>query len=101
MNNLVEYINEYEEWVDKDIPVNETWVEEINMLSFLRDELQEAMERYAVSAEAKKRVEDIDARWIAIIKKRLDPSFKYNNKPDNRLDSKKWWWNVDNLETYL
>lgn len=96
-SRLLPYIEEYEEWVDKNIPIEDGWIDEVNMLSFLRDELQYEVDSSPIDSESQARIDDIDARWIAKIKSNIDPEFRYTDKPSTRTDSDLWWWNIDNL----
>lgn len=41
-SDIEEDIREYSEWIEKRIPINNDWIDEINYLSFIRDEIHQS-----------------------------------------------------------
>ncbi|MDO4684497.1 MAG: hypothetical protein Q4B06_02200 [Candidatus Saccharibacteria bacterium] len=93
---IEELIKEYREWVDKNIPIDTHWIEEINYLSHIRQEIHDTVKRSGnVPDHILEDIKQIDTAWQVYILKNGTKSFTYSDKPSKYCTSKDWWWNID------
>ena len=98
MSDIEELVREYREWVDKNIPIDKHWIEEINYLSYIRQEIHDEIKHSGdVSVCILEDIEQIDKVWQERILKNGNKSFIYNDKPSKYHTSRDWWWNIDKL----
>lgn len=97
--SLEELVNEYQEWIDKDIPIDKNWDEELNYISFVREEIHNIInKKYAISNDLMERLKKIDIDWRKHINLMKTNDFKYDNVPYPNSPNYKWWWHIDCLE---
>lgn len=83
-----QYLADYKLWVDKRIPIAEDWEEEINYISFVREDLGELVTEFKqrnINADTTV-LDSIDNEWLAWIK---------SSNPDmyaSRVVGQKSWW---------
>lgn len=96
--SLVETVDDYAEWIEKDIPVNSDWVDELNYISYTREEIDQQMKNDPnVDETIVKRVSSLDEQWRKNIKASRDPHFVYDDRPMGDYPDAHWWWHIDKL----
>lgn len=95
--SLKSYIQAYSEWIEKQIPVNNDWIDDINYMSFVRDEIHKQVVDGQVDPESLATVRTLDAKWQDQIASSIDKNFKYSDKPQGDYADHLWWWHIDRL----
>lgn len=96
-SSLESYIEDYEEWIRKEIPINDGWVDEINYLSFLREEIHQKLKSES-SESLTSRLKLLDSQWQTQIASTIDKKFRYTDKPQQYYPEDFWWWHIDRLD---
>lgn len=92
------YIEEYKEWIEKNIPVGGEWIDELNYLSFLRSEIHNYITRKGDQFPEIEEIRSLDKKWQRQIEDTLDASFNYTDKPAKVYPKEEWWWHIDKLQ---
>jgi hypothetical protein len=90
----------YREWINKEINLNEDWLEEAEYMSFARGELHKIVEefRHRSLKNDFSELQALDKRWQTWILNHSDPDFKLEH-PRERMPKSRWWEWVDELGT--
>jgi hypothetical protein len=94
---LMDYLKEYEDWINKDLPIDSDWIEEINYISFLREEIDRKFHADPNSAAYAMKLDELDNKWQGQIRGNRSEDFDYDDKPEDVAHSTSWWWNVDKI----
>lgn len=90
----MQLVGEYRDWVNKNIPLNEDWDEEISHLIYLRELLHDEL----ISGNAStSEVTKIDQKWQAQLRKADKTTFVLD-LDRNKKPKTKWWWWIDRLD---
>lgn len=90
-------INDYKEWVNKEIPINSDWIDEINYISHVREEIHEKKDR--LTPKQLNEVKKLDQKLQSWISGNTARGFVYTDKPKDFIGSQMWWWQLDKLES--
>lgn len=96
-SDIEEDIREYSEWIEKRIPINNDWIDEINYLSFIRDEIHQNIQGEK-SASIVAKLQSLDRKWQKHITLQIDSNFQYTNRPLDNYTDDLWWWHIDILD---
>ena len=96
-SDIEEDIREYSEWIEKRIPINNDWIDEINYLSFIRDEIHQNIQGEK-SASIVAKLQSLDRKWQKHITLQIDSNFQYTNRPLDNYTDDLWWWHIDMLD---
>lgn len=86
ITQLTELVKEYEDWIEKDIPVSKDWFEEIEYMIFLRNEIDRLLK--IASREQAQSIDTLDKRWVRLAIN--NPESKIINE-EIVLNKGKWW----------
>ncbi len=96
-DSLESYVEDYAEWVKKDVPVDKNWIDEINYLSFLRDEIHKKINK-GTDSDFKEMVHQLDIQWQHQVSLSISKDFTYTDKPRGEYPDHFWWWHLDRLD---
>ncbi len=96
-NEIKEDLDDYSEWIDKDIPIHDGWIDEINYISFIRDEIHQSINS-ETSADIINSLRLLDQKWQKQIELSISKNFKYTDKPQKDYPNAFWWWHIDKLD---
>ncbi|HUC89769.1 MAG TPA: hypothetical protein VMR45_03130 [Patescibacteria group bacterium] len=100
LKSYSENVKDYKRWIDKEIDLNEGWIEEAEYMSFARSEIHEIVE------ELDKRKLDVDKsslkqydqEWQSWILANTAPNFKLEHSRQG-IPKNNWWDWIDQLDT--
>ena len=87
-------LDEYIEWVNKEIPLDDSWDPEIFYLVGLREDLYQYLQALTcrgISFNTAK-IDKVDQLWRQWAKNNTSIKYKYNFKRDDEPKIKWWWW---------
>lgn len=95
-NDLDQDIEEYSEWIKKKIPISEGWIDEINYISFIRDDIHRGIKDEADTA-LREKLRLLDREWQDQIIATIDKEFQYTDRLPGNYPNDLWWWHIDRL----
>jgi hypothetical protein len=85
-------LNEYELWIDKNIPNESDWDEELNYMAFLRQQIHEDLEN--IDTE---KLRSLDKRWQSQLRMTLNKDFTFSY-PRSNMPRSNWWAWIDQID---